>query len=82
MYALRIKSYELLYKAISENTEQYKSQIEDYNQKIDPTSVERILKLAEKEMEHRISLEKEILKREDYFEKIGLIFAIFLTVIG
>jgi len=32
---LRIKSYELLYKAISENTEQYKSQIEDYNQKID-----------------------------------------------
>jgi rhomboid protease GluP len=35
VYALRIKSYELLYKAISENTEQYKSQIEDYNQKID-----------------------------------------------
>jgi rhomboid protease GluP len=32
---LRIKSYELLYKAISEDTEQYKSQIEDYNQKID-----------------------------------------------
>jgi uncharacterized membrane protein len=54
----------------------------EYYQKIDPTSVERILKLAEKEMEHRISLEKEILKREDYFEKIGLIFAIFLTVIG
>ena len=32
---LRIKSYELLYKAISEDTKQYKSQIEDYNQKID-----------------------------------------------
>jgi rhomboid protease GluP len=32
---LRIKSYELLYKAISEDTDQYKSQIEDYNQKID-----------------------------------------------
>lgn len=32
---LRIKSYELLYKAIAENTEQYKSQIEVYNQKID-----------------------------------------------
>ena len=32
---LRIKSYELLYKAISEDTDQYKSQIEDYNQKIE-----------------------------------------------
>lgn len=32
---LRVKSYELLYKAISEDTDQYKSQIEDYNQKID-----------------------------------------------
>lgn len=32
---LRIKSYELLYKAISEDTDQYKSEIEDYNQKIE-----------------------------------------------
>jgi len=32
---LRIKSYELLYKAISEDTEQYKSRIEDYDQKIE-----------------------------------------------
>jgi rhomboid protease GluP len=32
---LRIKSYELLYKAISEDTDQYKRQIEDYNQKIE-----------------------------------------------
>jgi len=32
---IRIKSYELLYKAISEDTEQYKSQIEDYNKQID-----------------------------------------------
>lgn len=54
----------------------------EYYQKIDPTAVERILKLAEKEMEHRILLEKEILKREDYFEKAGLLFALFLTVIG
>lgn len=54
----------------------------EYYQKIDPTAVERILKLAEKEMEHRISLEKEILKREVYFEKTGLLFAFFLTVIG
>jgi len=32
---LRIKSYKLLYKAISENTNQYQSQIEDYNQQIE-----------------------------------------------
>jgi rhomboid protease GluP len=32
---LRIKSYELLCKAISEDTDQYKSQIEDYNHKIE-----------------------------------------------
>lgn len=32
---LRIKSYELLYKAISEDTDQYKSQIENYNKKIE-----------------------------------------------
>ncbi len=32
---LRIKSYELLYKAISEDTDQYKTQIEDYNTKIE-----------------------------------------------
>ncbi len=32
---LRIKCYELLYKAISENTDQYKQQIEDYNLQID-----------------------------------------------
>jgi rhomboid protease GluP len=31
---LRIKSYELLYKAISEDTDQYKSQIVDYEKKI------------------------------------------------
>jgi len=28
---LRIESYELLYKAISENTDQYNIQIKDYN---------------------------------------------------
>lgn len=32
---LRIKSYELLYKAISEETDQYRTQIEDYNIKIE-----------------------------------------------
>lgn len=32
---LRIKSYELLYKAISEDTDQYKPLIEEYNQKIE-----------------------------------------------
>lgn len=32
---LRIKSYEILYKAISENTDQYKSQIDDYNKQIE-----------------------------------------------
>ncbi|HTO15952.1 MAG TPA: rhomboid family intramembrane serine protease [Edaphocola sp.] len=32
---LRVKSYELLYKAISEDNDQYKSQIEDINQKIE-----------------------------------------------
>lgn len=32
---LRIKSYELVYKAISENTEQYKDQIEGYNKQIE-----------------------------------------------
>jgi rhomboid protease GluP len=32
---LRIKCYELLYKAISENTEQYQQQIEDYNLQIE-----------------------------------------------
>jgi rhomboid protease GluP len=32
---LRIKSYELLYKSISENTEQYKEQIESYNKQIE-----------------------------------------------
>jgi rhomboid protease GluP len=32
---LRIKSYELLYKAISEDTDQYKQQIEEYNKQID-----------------------------------------------
>jgi rhomboid protease GluP len=32
---LRIKNYELLYKAISENTEQYKEQIENYNKQIE-----------------------------------------------
>ena len=32
---LRIKSYELLYKAVSEDTEQYKTQIDDYNLKIE-----------------------------------------------
>lgn len=31
---LRIESYELLYKAISEDTDQYKTQIEDYNKQI------------------------------------------------
>jgi rhomboid protease GluP len=31
---LRIKSYELLYKAISEDTDQYKPQIEEYNKQI------------------------------------------------
>ena len=54
----------------------------EYYQKIDPTAVERIMKLAEKEMEQRISLEKEFLKRENYYEKIGLLFAIFLSLIG
>lgn len=32
---LRIKSYELLYKAISEDTDQYKTQIEDFNAQIE-----------------------------------------------
>lgn len=32
---LRIKSYELIYKAISENTNQYEEQIEDYNKQIE-----------------------------------------------
>lgn len=32
---LRIKSYELLYKAISEDTDQYKQQIEEYNKQIE-----------------------------------------------
>ncbi|POY36299.1 rhomboid family intramembrane serine protease [Solitalea longa] len=32
---LRIKSYELLYKAISEDTDQYRTQIEDYNKRIE-----------------------------------------------
>jgi len=32
---LRIKSYELIYKAISEDTEQYKEQIESYNKQIE-----------------------------------------------
>lgn len=32
---LRIKSYELLYKEISENTDEYKSEILDYNQQIE-----------------------------------------------
>ncbi len=32
---LRIKSYELLYRAISEDTDKYKSQIEDYNKQIE-----------------------------------------------
>jgi len=32
---LRIKSYELLYKAIMEDTDKYKTQIEDYNKQID-----------------------------------------------
>lgn len=32
---LRIKSYELLYKAISEDTDQYQQQIETYNKQID-----------------------------------------------
>jgi rhomboid protease GluP len=32
---LRIKSYELIYRAISENTEQYKEQIENYNKQIE-----------------------------------------------
>ncbi|MDP4185330.1 MAG: rhomboid family intramembrane serine protease [Bacteroidota bacterium] len=32
---LRIKSYELLYKAISEDTDKYKEQIEEYNKKIE-----------------------------------------------
>jgi len=32
---LRIKSYELLYKAISEDTDQYKEEIEEYNKKIE-----------------------------------------------
>lgn len=32
---LRITSYELLYKAISDNTDQYKSQIENYNKQIE-----------------------------------------------
>ena len=31
---LRIKSYEVLYKAVSENTEQYKEEIENYNRQI------------------------------------------------
>lgn len=32
---LRIKSYELIYKAISEDTDQYRIQIEDYNKQIE-----------------------------------------------
>ena len=32
---LRVKSYEVLYKAIKENSEQYKSEIEDYNKQIE-----------------------------------------------
>ncbi|HYG38517.1 MAG TPA: rhomboid family intramembrane serine protease [Cytophagales bacterium] len=32
---LRIKSYQLLYKAIDEDTDQYKGQIEDYNKQIE-----------------------------------------------
>lgn len=32
---LRIKSYEVLYKAIKENSDQYKSEIEDYNKQIE-----------------------------------------------
>jgi rhomboid protease GluP len=37
---LRIKSYELLYKAISEDTEQYKEQIESYNKLIEEKIIE------------------------------------------
>ena len=32
---LRIKSYELLYKTISQDTDQYRTQIEDYNKQIE-----------------------------------------------
>jgi rhomboid protease GluP len=32
---LRVKSYKVLYKAIKENSEQYKSEIEDYNKQIE-----------------------------------------------
>ena len=37
---LRIKSYQLIYKAISENTEQYKDQIENYNKQIEAKIIE------------------------------------------
>ena len=32
---LRVKSYELLYKAINEDSEEYKKEIEDYNRQIE-----------------------------------------------
>jgi len=32
---IRIKSYELLYKAIAEDTQQYKTQIEELNHQLD-----------------------------------------------
>ena len=32
---LRVKSYEVLYKAIKENSDQYKSEIENYNKQIE-----------------------------------------------
>lgn len=41
---LRIKSYELIYKAVDENTDQYKDQIENYNMQIE----EAIHRLNEK----------------------------------
>ncbi len=37
---LRIKVYELIYKAIEENTEQYQSEIDEYNQKVEAVIAE------------------------------------------
>jgi len=54
----------------------------EYYKSLDPEIPEKLMRLAEQEMQHRIQIEKEILTREMYYERLGILVAIIMTLVG
>ena len=51
-------------------------------QEVLPGSVDRILKMAEKEQDHRIAIQTGLLKHEKQISLLGLIAAFFIAIFG